>query len=250
MNKQLFLTPKPPPPSLDRFVLKLSFSVSPSFCEMPRSLHTDLRKPDRNLAIPVEGKKEETPSKKGASFDEHDDDNDSTQKRIHDSPSPYDEERWRPDQASPAELRQPGQSMRANPLRDPDQTSLMDPLQQQKTSRNPLQMRTKAESQEIDALLNLRLPSNSPPLQNDFFCLSAFSTEAMSKKFGIQNSKDLGARLEVIIHTSPDTLREYLCNYFTTTSGPSLAGDVQPTKNSGEYVGTFTICVGEVGCDG
>ena len=90
-------------------------------------------------------------------------------------------------------------------------------------------------------LLDLVLPSGSPPLHRDLFIQSAFSTAPASKPV---------ARLEAVIHTSPEKVKEYLNDLGSRVSsnkGSQAVAVTQETNESGESIVAYKIQVNKVG---
>ena len=84
-------------------------------------------------------------------------------------------------------------------------------------------------------LLDLNLPSSSPPLHRDLFVQSAFSTALGSKPV---------ARLEAVIHTSPEKVKEYLTDFGSNKAvkrGGNAVAVMQETNESEESVVAYKI---------
>ena len=91
------------------------------------------------------------------------------------------------------------------------------------------------------------LPSNSPPLQRDLFVQSAFSTKALSKRYEIQTSSEPVARLETVIHTTPETVKEYLSNFGSSgSSRTGITAVIEERKEGGEDIVAYSIHLDKV----
>ena len=142
--------------------------------------------------------------------------------------------------------------------KDLEQDSFAGPLRQPSPDREPplnppfdivsqaaSQATSQATSQAAE-LLDLSLPSHSPPLQADLFIHSAFSTAAPSKGYGIQTILKPVARLETVIHTDPETLKDHLRDFGSRASDKGVEAVVQERKENGEYVVAYKMRVTEV----
>ena len=89
-------------------------------------------------------------------------------------------------------------------------------------------------------LLDFNFPSGSPPLHRDLFIQSAFSTALGSKSV---------ARLEAVIHTSPEKVKEYLTDFGSRVSskkGVNAVAVVHERKGGEESVVAYKIVVDKV----
>ena len=120
-------------------------------------------------------------------------------------------------------------------FKDPEQDSSAEPLPNPSLDNAP-DFKTPSSSAAQD-LLALVLPPDSPPLQRDLFVQSAFSTVVSSNK--------PVARLSAVIHTSPETLKEYLNDFGSKSSG-KVDAVVHRTKENGDCVVAHTIRAGKV----
>ena len=88
-------------------------------------------------------------------------------------------------------------------------------------------------------LLDLALPPNSPPLQRDLFVESAFSTAAQSP-----SAKAAVARLEAVIHTTAETLKEYLSDFGSRTWSKcvgAVVAEERRRRGSEEYIVAYKV---------
>ena len=96
-------------------------------------------------------------------------------------------------------------------------------------------------------LLDLVLPSDSPPLQRDLFIKSEVSNAALSKRFGIRTSSKLVMRLEVVIHTNPSKVKDLLSDFGSREACKGFNAVVQERKENGDYAVAYKIQGTEVG---
>ena len=99
-----------------------------------------------------------------------------------------------------------------------------------------------ASTQEkVAELLNLSLPSDSPPVHRDLFVQSVFSTVALPP-----SAKPV-ARFEVVVHTSFDKLKEFLTDFESSrAASKGVNAVVQERKENGEYTVAYKIQGNEV----
>ena len=82
-------------------------------------------------------------------------------------------------------------------------------------------------------LLDLVLPPHSPPLHRDLYVKSAFGTQTSSKPM---------ARLETVVHATPDKVKEYFTELGSRAwSSKRVNTVVKERKESGEYVVAYKI---------
>ena len=94
---------------------------------------------------------------------------------------------------------------------------------------------------KVAKLLNLSLPPNSPPLHRDLFVQSVFSTAASPP-----SAKPV-ARLETVIHTTPEKLKEYFTDFSSSSAASKGVNAVaQERKENGEYTVAYKIQGNEV----
>ena len=128
-----------------------------------------------------------------------------------------------------------------------EQASSAEPLQQpapgppSNPSLDDVPHFSEAASQAAAELVNLVLPSDSPPVHRDLFVHSVFSTVALTP-----SAKPV-ARLEAVIHTSPDKLKEFLTDFGSSSAASKgVNAVVQERKENGEYIVTYKIQGNEV----
>ena len=105
----------------------------------------------------------------------------------------------------------------------------------------------------METLRDLHLPKKSPPLfggGSDLFIQSAFSTQSLSKRFGVQTHSKPAARLEAVIHTTPEKLQGYLRDFsssrreWTESVDAVVEGEVK--GKGGEKLIAYSIHSGKV----
>ena len=130
---------------------------------------------------------------------------------------------------------------------DSEQASSAEPLRQpapghpSNPSSNNAPRFSEAASQAAAELVNLVLPSDSPPVHRDLFVHSVFSTAALP------SSAKPVARLETVIHTTPEKLKEYFTDFGSREAfSKGVKAVVQERKENGEYTVAYKIQGNEV----
>ena len=90
-----------------------------------------------------------------------------------------------------------------------------------------------SKAAHVAHLLDLALPSGSPPLHRDLFVQSAFSAAPASKPV---------ARLEVNIHSTPEKVQKYFSNFGNRAySSKRVNAVVKERRGSGECIIAYKI---------
>ena len=102
------------------------------------------------------------------------------------------------------------------------------------------------ESEDSESPSGAEPPSSGAvEKHSDLFVKSSFSTAALSKRFGLQTNSKPVARLEALIHTTPEKVREYLTHFGTIESCHGVDILVQKRRESGELLVTCKSHVGK-----
>ena len=126
--------------------------------------------------------------------------------------------------------------------KDPKKETCDEPLPQSTRDHScSAPLSSDAHVKVASQLLDLTLPSNSPPVHRDLFVHSVFSTAALPP-----SAKPV-ARLEAVIHTTPEKLKEYLTDFESSRAArKGVNAVVQERKENGEYIVTYKFQGNEV----